>query len=33
MILVPITYRGGIYRHNEIIDLIEDLGGTSSRSI
>ena len=27
MILVPITYRGGIYRHNEIIDLIEDLGG------
>jgi len=27
MILVPITYRGGVYRHNEIIDLIEDLGG------
>jgi putative methanogenesis marker protein 7 len=27
VILVPITYRGGIYRHNEIIDLIEDLGG------
>ncbi|MEN6442152.1 MAG: methanogenesis marker 7 protein [Methanoregula sp.] len=27
MILVPITYRGGIYRHNEIVDLIEDLGG------
>jgi putative methanogenesis marker protein 7 len=27
MILVPITYRGGIYRHNEIIDLIDDLGG------
>ena len=27
MILVPITYKGGIYRHNEIIDLIEDLGG------
>ncbi|MGA9028902.1 MAG: methanogenesis marker 7 protein, partial [Methanoregula sp.] len=22
-----ITYRGGVYRHNEIIDLIEDLGG------
>jgi len=27
MILVPITYKGGVYRHNEIIDLIEDLGG------
>lgn len=27
MILVPVTYRGGIYRHDEIIDLIEDLGG------
>jgi putative methanogenesis marker protein 7 len=27
MILVPITYRGGIYRHSEIIDLIDDLGG------
>lgn len=27
MIQVPVTYRGGIYRHNEIIDLIEDLGG------
>ncbi len=27
MILVPITYRGGVYRHSEIIDLIEDLGG------
>lgn len=27
MILVPITYKGGIYRHDEIIDLIEDLGG------
>ncbi len=27
MILVPITYRGGIYRHNEIVDLIEDIGG------
>jgi len=27
MILVPITYRGGIYRHDEIIALIEDLGG------
>ena len=24
---VPITYKGGVYRHNEIIDLIEDLGG------
>ena len=27
MILVPITYRGGIYRNDEVIDLIEDLGG------
>lgn len=27
MILVPITYKGGVYRHDEIIDLIEDLGG------
>jgi putative methanogenesis marker protein 7 len=27
MIFVPVTYRGGIYRHDEIIDLIEDLGG------
>ena len=27
MILVPVTYKGGVYRHNEIIDLIEDLGG------
>jgi putative methanogenesis marker protein 7 len=27
MILVPVTYKGGIYRHNEIIDLIEDIGG------
>ena len=27
MILVPITYRGGIYRSNEIVDLIEDIGG------
>ncbi len=27
MIIVPITYKGGVYRHNEIIDLIEDLGG------
>lgn len=27
MILVPVTYKGGIYRHDEIIDLIEDLGG------
>jgi putative methanogenesis marker protein 7 len=24
---VPVTYKGGIYRHDEIIDLIEDLGG------
>ena len=27
MNLVPVTYKGGIYRHDEIIDLIEDLGG------
>ena len=27
MILVPVTYKGGIYQHDEIIDLIEDLGG------
>jgi putative methanogenesis marker protein 7 len=27
VILVPVTYKGGIYRHDEIIDLIEDLGG------
>lgn len=27
MILVPVTYKGGVFRHDEIIDLIEDLGG------
>ncbi len=27
MILVPITYKGGVFRHDEIVDLIEDLGG------
>jgi len=27
MILVPVTYRGGIYRHSEVMDLIEDIGG------
>jgi putative methanogenesis marker protein 7 len=27
MTLVPVTYRGGIYRHDEIVDLIEDVGG------
>jgi putative methanogenesis marker protein 7 len=27
VILVPVTYKGGIFRHDEIIDLIEDLGG------
>jgi putative methanogenesis marker protein 7 len=27
MILVPVTYKGGVYRHDEIVDLIEDLGG------
>ncbi|MDD1729314.1 MAG: methanogenesis marker 7 protein [Methanospirillum sp.] len=27
MIQVPITYKGGVYRHDEILDLIEDMGG------
>ncbi|MCX6686342.1 MAG: methanogenesis marker 7 protein [Methanoregula sp.] len=27
MIFVPVTYRGGVYRHNEVVDLIEDIGG------
>ncbi|WP_319579369.1 methanogenesis marker 7 protein [uncultured Methanospirillum sp.] len=27
MILVPITYKGGVYRHDEILNLIEDMGG------
>ena len=27
MTLVPITYKGGVYKHDIIIDLIEDLGG------
>lgn len=27
MILVPITYKGGVFRHDEILDLIEDVGG------
>lgn len=27
MILVPITYKGGVFRLDEIIDYIEDLGG------
>lgn len=27
MTLVPVTYKGGVYRHDEIVDLIEDLGG------
>lgn len=27
MILVPVTYNGGVYRHNEIMDFIEDIGG------
>lgn len=27
MILVPVTYKGGVYRHDEILDLIEDMGG------
>ena len=27
MTLVPVTYKGGIYQHDTVIDLIEDLGG------
>ena len=27
MMLVPVTYKGGIFQHDIIIDLIEDLGG------
>lgn len=27
MTLVPVTYKGGIYQHDVIMDLIEDLGG------
>ncbi|PKL69622.1 MAG: methanogenesis marker 7 protein [Methanomicrobiales archaeon HGW-Methanomicrobiales-1] len=27
MMLVPVTYKGGIYQHDIVIDLIEDLGG------
>ena len=27
MILEPITYKGGLYRHEEMVELIEDLGG------
>ncbi|HDR73641.1 MAG TPA: methanogenesis marker 7 protein [Methanoculleus sp.] len=27
MTLVPITYKGGVYRHDEVVDLIDDLGG------
>ena len=27
MTLVPVTYKGGIYQHDIIMDLIEDLGG------
>lgn len=27
MVLVPVTYKGGVYRHDIIVDLIEDLGG------
>jgi len=27
MTLVPVTYKGGIYQHDIVIDLIEDLGG------
>jgi putative methanogenesis marker protein 7 len=27
MIFVPITYKGGVYRLDEIVDYIEDLGG------
>ncbi|MCK9579691.1 MAG: methanogenesis marker 7 protein [Methanoregula sp.] len=27
MMLVPVTYKGGIYQHDIVTDLIEDLGG------
>ncbi|MDT8356953.1 MAG: methanogenesis marker 7 protein [Methanomicrobiaceae archaeon] len=27
MTLVPITFKGGVYRHDEIMELIDDLGG------
>jgi len=27
MVLVPITYKGGVFRHDIITDLIDDLGG------
>lgn len=27
MVLVPITYKGGVYRHDIVVDLIDDLGG------
>lgn len=27
MILVPVTYKGGVYRLDEVVDYIEDLGG------
>lgn len=27
MTLVPVTYKGGIFQHDVIVDLIEDLGG------
>jgi len=27
MTLVPVTYKGGIYQHDIVVDLIEDLGG------
>ena len=27
MMLVPVTYKGGVHQHDTIIDLIEDLGG------
>ena len=27
MILVPVTYKGGVYRLDEVVDYIEDMGG------
>ncbi len=27
MIFEPVTYKGGVYRYEEIVELIEDLGG------
>ena len=31
MILVPVTYKGGVYRLDEGVDYIEDLGGLNGQ--